>query len=262
MKILVCGKGGSGKSTVAALVSRELAKGGKKVLLVDADESNLGLSGLLGAGGSTLLMDAFGGRQGLKEKMKKTGLETPRPILNQPFTPADIPAECKAEAQGVQMTALGKIRNLGEGCACMIGALAKRFLENLKLAENEVCVLDMEAGVEHFGRGVGRNADLVLAVVDPSRESVLLAQRMEQMAAEAGVDVKFVVNRAGEAAAKVLADNLDASRVAATIPDVEEIAIAGLSGEPFPGDVPGVEDVCSLIEEMAAQPRKAKMRLL
>ncbi|MFH1887377.1 MAG: P-loop NTPase [Pseudomonadota bacterium] len=247
MKILICGKGGSGKSTVAALFSRELARRGKKVLLVDADESNLGLNRVLGAGDAQLLMDSFGGRPGLKEKMKKTGLEAPIAVLNQPFTPADIPLNCLAEAHGVRLVALGKIRNVGEGCACMIGALAKRFLENLRLAEDEVAVLDMEAGVEHFGRGVVKGADALVCVVDPSRESVLLAGRMAGMAEGAGLPVHFVLNRVRGRAADVLTEALDSSRILAVIPDTPGVFEAGLSGEPLPDGVEGVAELCRLV---------------
>ena len=247
MKILVCGKGGSGKSTVAALLSRELARRGGRVLLVDADESNLGLSRLLGAPETALLMDSFGGRPGLKEKMGKTALEHPVSVLNQPFTTAEIPAECLAEAGGVRLVALGKIRTLGEGCACMIGALARRFLENLRLAEGEVAILDMEAGVEHFGRGVARGCDAVLCVVDPSRESVLLAGRVEEMARAAGVPAHFVLNRVRGRAAEILSQGLDSSRIAAVIPDTPAVSEAGLTGDSLPAEVEGVANLCRLV---------------
>ncbi|NLU45450.1 MAG: P-loop NTPase, partial [Euryarchaeota archaeon] len=62
MKIIVSGKGGSGKSTVSSLLALDLVRRGRRVLVVDADESNFGLEALLGLDGSGELMDCLGGK--------------------------------------------------------------------------------------------------------------------------------------------------------------------------------------------------------
>ena len=65
MKIMICGKGGSGKSTITVLLAKALNKNGKKVVVVDTDESNLCLNRLLGVPAPEVLMDLMGGRKGV-----------------------------------------------------------------------------------------------------------------------------------------------------------------------------------------------------
>jgi len=69
MKIAVCGKGGSGKSTISALLAKEMAKT-KNVLVLDIDESNYGLHSQLGLAAPRDLMEYFGGKTGFKEKQR------------------------------------------------------------------------------------------------------------------------------------------------------------------------------------------------
>ena len=71
MKIVICGKGGSGKSTVSALMAREMATRKEQVLVVDTDESNFGLYKQLGLPQPRDFMDSLGGKKGLGERMRK-----------------------------------------------------------------------------------------------------------------------------------------------------------------------------------------------
>nr|NJM04516.1 P-loop NTPase [Desulfobacula sp.] len=73
MKFLICGKGGSGKSTVAALLAANMGKRGRSVFLVDADESNIGLYRMLGLELPLPLMEYLGGKKGFREKTKAGG---------------------------------------------------------------------------------------------------------------------------------------------------------------------------------------------
>ena len=158
MKIAVCGKGGSGKSTVAALLAYEALHRGYRVLVVDSDESNAGLFGMLGFDHPPLpLLDFVGGREGLKQKMGQPnifGLDR--------ITTADIPEEYILQENGLGLVAVGKIMHALEGCACPMGALNREFLKKLTLEKNEVAIVDMEAGIEHFGRGIETGIDLSL----------------------------------------------------------------------------------------------------
>jgi CO dehydrogenase maturation factor len=176
MKILICGKGGSGKSTVVALLAKSLNRKGLRVLLVDADESNVGVSRLLGSPDGVSLLDSLGGKKDLQKKMMAAfPAGKPLELFTTRWSLGDIPADCLSQAAGIQLMSVGKIQHFGEGCACPMGALAKAFFSNLDTAADEVVVIDAEAGVEHFGRGVEAGCDLILAVVDPSYESILLA---------------------------------------------------------------------------------------
>jgi CO dehydrogenase nickel-insertion accessory protein CooC1 len=79
MKLLICGKGGSGKSTVSVLMARAFQRLGKRVLLVDADESNLGLHRLAGSPSAETLLEAMGGKAGLRSRKQAMPFR-PRPV--------------------------------------------------------------------------------------------------------------------------------------------------------------------------------------
>ncbi|NLA26180.1 MAG: AAA family ATPase, partial [Firmicutes bacterium] len=183
MKIAVCGKGGSGKSTVAALLANEALHRGYKVLVVDSDESNAGLFGMLGFSHPPLpLLDFVGGREGLKQKMGK-----PNIFSLERITTADIPEKYMLSNNGLKMVAVGKIMHALEGCACPMGALNREFLKKLSLEKDEVALVDMEAGIEHFGRGIETGIDSVLIIVEPPAESVNVAQKVHELASDLGI---------------------------------------------------------------------------
>ncbi len=201
MKICITGKGGCGKSMVAVLMSKLLAARGYSVLLVDADESNLGLQRLLGMEHEPRpLLEYLGGKPALQKKMidafKQATGEPQMVILPQAsISLSDLPPDYIANVDGIRVLQIGKIEHPMEGCACPMGALARDFLGKLILGDREVVITDHEAGLEHFGRGVESGVDLVLIIVDPSYESVLLAEKIGSMAKGFGVRTLVVLNR-------------------------------------------------------------------
>jgi CO dehydrogenase maturation factor len=202
MKISVCGKGGSGKSSVVALLANEFASRGNHVLVVDSDESNSGLFRLLGFKNPPVpLMELVGGKKGLKERMAvrfssgetevKMDVLTQDKIQIKEITPPYIIGD-----GNLKLVSIGKIMQSLEGCACPMGVLSREFLRKLRLEENEVVIVDMEAGVEHFGRGVETSIDSVVVVVEPSLESIELAARIKKLSADAGVErIAAVLNK-------------------------------------------------------------------
>ena len=72
----------------------------------------------------------------------------------------------------------GKIHKANEGCACTMNSILEQFVAHLTLAEDEIALLDMEAGVEHFGRGTDNSVDGILMIVDPSFESLRLSAKI------------------------------------------------------------------------------------
>jgi len=183
MKIAVCGKGGSGKSTVATLLAKEGRALGYRVLVVDSDESNSGLFRMLGFDHPPVpLLELLGGRKNVRQNMVRSKLFSGNGI-----SAGDIPAPYSVEGDGMILISIGKILQSLEGCACPMGALSREFLSKLTLKEDELAIVDMEAGVEHFGRGVESGIDSVLIVVEPPLESVDIGQRIHDLAAEIGV---------------------------------------------------------------------------
>jgi CO dehydrogenase maturation factor len=192
MKISVCGKGGSGKSTIVALLANEAQARGYRVLVVDSDESNSGLFRMLGFDHPTVpLMELVGGKKSLKQKMGQPSVLSEKNIQT-----AHIPEKYLLEKDGLKLVAIGKILQSLEGCACPMGVLSREFLKKLTLETDELAIVDMEAGVEHFGRGIETSIDSVLIVVEPPLESVNVAQKIHELASGIGIkNVWAVLNK-------------------------------------------------------------------
>ncbi|MBI5844876.1 MAG: P-loop NTPase [Deltaproteobacteria bacterium] len=257
MKIMICGKGGSGKSTLAALLAKNLARMGRPVLLVDADESNFGLSRLAGVETPEVLLENLGGRAGVREKMNQASDMNLIPIINRKFTVSDIPATCLSEVAGVKVLVMGKVKHFGEGCACMIGALTKRFLANLEEGPDTFVIVDTEAGVEHLGRGVDAGCGLILAVIDPTHESVLMADKLAGMAAQAGVPMRLVLNKADERIEAALRAKLPQDKIVAVLPNDDSIFLDSLEGRAIssqPLAVASLAEFVGSFSEKSSQP--------
>ncbi len=248
MKIMICGKGGCGKSTLTVLLARVLADTGKKVLVVDADESNLCLHRLLGANQPEILMDAMGGRKGTREKLQQAADHHHEDdFFKQIMTFDNLPKECLAEVDGIKLLVVGKIKAFGEGCACMIGGISKAVLSRLQEKDDEIVIIDAEAGLEHFGRQVDKSCDLVITIVDPSFESIQMAVRTLQIAEAAGIETYFLLNKIDDDLQEEMAKALDRKRIIATIPNNKEIFVQGLKGQPLTAVIPQIESACEFI---------------
>lgn len=249
MKLVVCGKGGSGKSTVSALMAREMAERGNKVLVVDTDESNFGLYKQLGLPQPKDFMDCMGGKKGLGERLRKFMKSEGKEKLSilQDFSLADIPAELIVGEDGIKLVAIGKIHDYGEGCACPMGALAREFIEKLKPDGMQV-IVDTDAGIEHFGRGVEAGCDRIVVVIDPSFESVQLSQKISEMGAKINKPVFFVLNRMNEDASE-LKELVDKERIVGTLPFDREVFKACLKGI----RVPEIKEMKQIVDRLLAE---------
>jgi CO dehydrogenase maturation factor len=183
MKISVCGKGGSGKSTIVALLANEARLRSYRVLVVDSDESNSGLFSMLGFDYPPVpLMELVGGKKSLQQKMGR-----PSVLAESRIALEDLPPQHLVQRDGLMLVGIGKILQSLEGCACPMGVLSREFLKKLTLEPNELAIVDMEAGVEHFGRGVETSIDSVLIVVEPPLESINVGQKIHNLASGIGV---------------------------------------------------------------------------
>jgi CO dehydrogenase maturation factor len=197
IKISVCGKGGSGKSTLVGLLATAAQTRDLTTLVVDSDESNSGLFRMLGFNEPpTPLMALVGGKEGIKEKMNQPSI-----LRETNITMEQIPDGYINEKNGLKLVSIGKIHQALEGCACPMGVLSREFLKKLRLAKDEIAMVDMEAGIEHFGRGIDKNIDAVLVVVEPSFESITLAEKIKDLAAGINKKLWAVLN-------KISSDNL------------------------------------------------------
>ncbi len=183
-KIAVCGKGGVGKSTMVTLMAKALVSLNYSVLVLDTDESNPGLYRSLGFDEIPKPLKSLMSRFSYTEQPE----EDTHWIMLPEIKVMDIPPAYMRAQNGIKFLMVGKIEDPFQGCACSLADVTRGFVSRLSLMENEIILIDMEAGVESFGRGVERSVDLVLSIVEPSFESMALAERIVYMAEGMGID--------------------------------------------------------------------------
>jgi CO dehydrogenase maturation factor len=197
-KISICGKGGTGKSTIVTLMAQALVKLNYSVLVLDTDESNPGLYRTLGFENTPKPLSALMNRFSYREQPE----EDTYWIMHPEITADEIPPQFIPSQGGIRFMMVGKIEDPFQGCACSLSDVTRSLVLRLKLAENEIILIDTEAGVESFGRGVERSVDLVLCVVEPSFEAMALAEKIVFMAEGMGI------NRAGAVLNKVPSESI------------------------------------------------------
>ncbi len=249
MKYLICGKGGSGKSTVSVLMARAFQRLGRRVLLVDADESNLGLHRLAGSPSAETLLEVMGGKEGLRSRKQAVFPSENCPAFYEaPFTWEDIPERCVPDADGIRLLKIGKIKLFGEGCACPMGGVLRPFLNHFKDGPDDRMIVDMAAGVEHFGRSVDAHGDRIIGVIDPSFESFKLARILLELSQGAGTPIAFVLNKADERMREAIGQFIDPELIWAEIRDHEALFLAGLEGRPIDLEDIDVQNLCQRLE--------------
>jgi CO dehydrogenase maturation factor len=190
-KIAVCGKGGVGKSTVVTLLANAMSEDGYRILVLDNDESNPGLFRMFGLEREPKPLISLLSRFSEKDSMPDALWLRKDEILFE-----DIPSEYILDANNLKLMMVGKIMDPLQGCACTMADVTRAFMGKLLTRDKESVLIDMEAGIESFGRGVERNVDTVLIVVEPSYESISLAGKIEYMADGIGVTkVRAILNK-------------------------------------------------------------------
>ncbi|MCP4749721.1 MAG: P-loop NTPase [Proteobacteria bacterium] len=191
-KIAVCGKGGVGKSTMVSLMAKSLVEQGYRVIVLDTDESNPGLYRSLGFEAMPKPLLSLKSRFSYSEEPEDDTFWIMLPKINL----TDIPTDYLLDRCGLGFLMVGKIDDPFQGCACSMAEITRGLVSRLWLEENEVLLVDMEAGVESFGRGLERHVDLVLSIVEPSFESMALAEKIVYMAEGMGIDrVGAILNK-------------------------------------------------------------------
>jgi len=180
-RILVCGKGGSGKSTVITLLANALSKKKYEVVVLDGDASNPGgLARLLFCMKESVkpLIDFFGGRGKVEcpvdDPSILTRLNDEIPVTKKHINISEIPEEYYVQRNSITLLQVGKINQPFEGCDGPMSKVTRDFI----VEGDAVTLIDVEAGIEHYGRGIEKNVDQVIVVVDPTFESILIAQKV------------------------------------------------------------------------------------
>ena len=196
LKIAVSGKGGVGKSTLAAALSLLMAEKGRRVLAVDADpDANLAAAlgiprekqkGIVPISEQVALIEE---RTGAKVKQYGQVFKINPEV-------SDIAGSYALDHLGVSLLVLGAVQQGGSGCACPESILIRALVTDLVLYKDDALIMDMEAGVEHLGRATARGVDAMLVVVEPGQRSVDCAHRVIRMADEIRLQrLAFVANK-------------------------------------------------------------------
>ena len=230
MKIAISGKGGVGKTTIMALLANHLKEQGKDVLIIDADPSphmaeTIGVKNIEKitpiAEMKTMLIERSGKTEG-------------SPFYNINPQVNDLLGRFMVEHDGMKLMVLGAIQEAKGGCACPENTVLKRLLTTLLLSPSQVILLDMEAGVEHLGRGTIATVDQLLIVVIPAQSSVRTALKVKKLAEESGIPrISFVGNLVQDQEDKdFLNENLDPPPIA-FFPDSTLIRKTERRGDPI-----------------------------
>ena len=131
---------------------------------------------------------------------------------------------------------MGTVKSMGGGCTCPAHSVVKALLRHLVVERDEIVILDMEAGIEHLGRGTAEHVDILLVVSDANKKSLDVAATICRLARESDIPrIGLVGNRVSDSRhATVIRDFAGKHDlpVIALIPFDQTVADAGISGEP------------------------------
>ena len=197
MKIAVSGKGGVGKSTIAAALALTLSARGERVLALDADP-DANLAAALGMQEAARRNITPVSRQiALIEERTGAKINSYGKVFKLNPEVSDVAERFATRWNGVDMLVLGAVGKGGSGCACPMSAFIKALVTDVVLYKNETLIMDMEAGVEHLGRATSHGVDCMLVVVEPGARAVDCALSVTRMCREIGIkNIVYVGNKA------------------------------------------------------------------
>ena len=231
-KIAITGKGGVGKTFIAGTLACTYAASGFKTIAIDADTSpNLALTLGMSPEDAGRILPIAENESLIKEKTK-----TDYPgVFKLSYTVDDIiTSQASLTPCGVRLLVMGIVRTMGSGCACPAHNLIRTLMSHLIVERDEIVILDMEACVEHLGRGTAKNVDIMLIITDAHQASLVTAGRIADLAGPAGIPrIAYVANRV---TGPEVADRIGTAArehgvpVIASIPYDQEVVTSGMMG--------------------------------
>jgi CO dehydrogenase maturation factor len=257
MKIAISGKGGVGKTLLAAFLSKIFASSGYSVIAIDADP-DANLAATLGFPNPEQ-MTPISELNDLIEERVGVRPGTPGAFFKLNPKVDDLPEKYSVKMDGIRIMSMGRIKRGGTGCYCPEGAMLQALVTHLLLQRDEVVILDMEAGIEHLSRGTARAVDKLLIVVEPGRRSLETAETITKLAPDLGLNNIAVVGNK-------IRSTADEQFIRSNLPDIEimgfiyyDAAIndADLAGDSLFNASPATVDaVKGIYEKLLAENRK------
>jgi len=230
MKIAVSGKGGVGKSTIAASIALILAQRNMRVLALDADpDANLGAA--LGIPGS-VKVKPISEEIALIEERTGAKVSQYGQVFKLNPEVGDVADKLAVKHNGVELLVLGAVKRGGGGCACPENVFIKALVNDLVLYKNETLIMDMEAGIEHLGRATVTGVDVMIIVVEPGQRSLDCAASVIRMSKEIGLANFVIVGNkvTGDSDKRFISEGFPGMKVAAFLPYSEGIRNADRDG--------------------------------
>jgi len=191
MKLAVAGKGGVGKTTLCAALAHAFVRQGRKVMAVDADPNNclgpaLGFPAELVASVTPIceMRELLCERAGTTEGGGFFALD---PVVE------DLIEKFSVTHAGIRLLVMGTITQGGAGCVCPESSVLRALTRQIVTTAESVLLMDMEAGLEHLGRGTSRYMDALIIVAEPTHASARTAERIAALARDLGIGALFVI---------------------------------------------------------------------
>jgi CO dehydrogenase maturation factor len=224
LKIAVSGKGGVGKTTLSAMLAGTLALKGRCVIALDADP-DANLASALGVPPDEQITPLCELQELIKERTGTTegaygGYFKLNPRVD------DIDETYARRIGNIRLLVLGGVSGGGDGCICPATALLKALLVHLIMGRDDALVMDMEAGIEHLGRGTAQSMDAMIVVVNESPWSAQTALRVKKLAGNLGMkNILAVANRLSDPQnADVIQESLGDIPLIGSIPADDRVA--------------------------------------
>jgi len=240
MKIAVSGKGGVGKTLLAASLAKIFKEAGYSVIAIAADPA-ASLAATLGFPDAQQITPLSEMKELVEERTGTKPGEFGGYFKLNPRVD-DLPENYAACHDGIRLLVMGQVKRGGTGCYCAEHALLQSLVSHLLLARDEVVIMDMEAGIEHLGRGTAKAVNRLIVVVEPGRRSIETALKVHGLAKDIGIEnISVVGNKVrGDADRDFIRSSFSGLAVIGFIPYDAAVVAADIEDRPVLEASPGV----------------------